>query len=223
MRSHGSARIVDVTPGAGARRRSTRGDRDRRRLPGLQPRHRRHHHPRPRRVGHHRRRAGRGARRLRVRDLHGCRRRLHRGSRGWCTRARKIDTHLERRDAGTRGRRRQGPVYSRSGICAPSGRDDPCAVLVQQQRGHPGRQSQGGRQRGRGNHHRPRRRHGRGEDHCRRRARRPGQGRSDLHDRRRDGVEHRHDRAERVRRRDRAHRHLVHPPDVGRREGAAGA
>ena len=50
-----------------------------------------------------------------------------------------------------------------------------------------------------------------GQDHGHRRARRAGQGRGDLQDRREVGCERRHDRAERVGRLHRPHRHLVHP------------
>ena len=53
-------------------------DRAGRRLPGRQPGQQGRHHARPRRVGHHRRRAGRGAERRRLRDLHRRRRHLHR-------------------------------------------------------------------------------------------------------------------------------------------------
>ena len=75
---HGKARIIDVDPGPDPDRPGRGPHRDRRRLPGRQPGHQGHHHPRPRRLGHHRRGPGRRARRRRLRDLHRRRRRLHR-------------------------------------------------------------------------------------------------------------------------------------------------
>ncbi len=54
--------------------------RDRGRLPGRGPGHQGHHHPRPRRLRHHRRRARRLARGRLLRDLHRRRRDLHRRS-----------------------------------------------------------------------------------------------------------------------------------------------
>ena len=63
-------------PGAGRAGRGPR--RAGRRLPGRQPGHQGRHHAGPRRLGHHRGRAGRGAERRRLRDLHRRRRHLHR-------------------------------------------------------------------------------------------------------------------------------------------------
>ncbi len=75
--THGKAKIVDVRAKADPRSARRGSHRPRRRVPGgldgL-----RHHDARPRRLGHHRRRARRRARRRGVRDLHRCRRRLHR-------------------------------------------------------------------------------------------------------------------------------------------------
>ena len=59
-------------------------DRAGRRLPGRQPGQQGRHHARPRRVGHHGRRAGRGAGRRRVRDLHRRRRRSSPPTRASC-------------------------------------------------------------------------------------------------------------------------------------------
>ena len=76
--THGNAKIIDVTPGrlrSGARRGP---DRPGRRLPGRQPGQQGRHDARPRRLGHHRRRAGRRAEGRRLRDLHRRRRHLHR-------------------------------------------------------------------------------------------------------------------------------------------------
>ena len=65
-------------PGPDPRRAGRGRDRAGRRLPGRQPGHQGHHHAGPRRLGHHRRGAGRGAEGRRLRDLHRCRRRVHR-------------------------------------------------------------------------------------------------------------------------------------------------
>ncbi len=77
---HGAARIVDVTP---VRLREALDEGAIvivRRVPGLQPRHPRHHHARPWWLRHHARRPRRCARRRCVRDLQRRRRHLHRRS-----------------------------------------------------------------------------------------------------------------------------------------------
>ena len=76
--THGRARIIDVTPGRIRAALDEGAHRAGRRLPGRQPGHQGHHHPGPRRLGHHRGRAGRRAEGRRLRDLHRRRRRLHR-------------------------------------------------------------------------------------------------------------------------------------------------
>ena len=76
--AHGKAKIIDITPGRIENAIRRRRDRDRGRLPGRLPGHQGHHHARPRRLRHHRGRAGGGARRRGVRDLQRRRRRLHR-------------------------------------------------------------------------------------------------------------------------------------------------
>ncbi len=68
----------------------------------------------------------------------------------------------------------------------------------------------GGSSRGASPHHRRRARPQRGEDHHRRRARRARRGGAHLRDRGRRRDQHRHDRAERLDRGHRPHRHLVH-------------
>ena len=60
--AHGNARIIDVTPGRIRSALDEGAHRDRRRLPGRLAGHQGHHHARPRRLGHHGRRPGRGAR-----------------------------------------------------------------------------------------------------------------------------------------------------------------
>ena len=174
---HGSARIVDVTPGRVREALDEGAIAIVAGFQGFNRDSRRHHDARPRRLRHDRRRARRRARRRRLRDLHGCRRRLHRRP------ARRAEgpqdrPHHERGDARARRRRREGAVHPRGGI-RPSSRGDAArALVVQQQRGHLGREPEGGRDRGRAHHHRSRRRPQRGEDHRRRRARHPRQGRA---------------------------------------------
>ena len=76
--AHGKARIIDVTPGRIQDRAGRGPHRDRGRFPGRQPGHQGHHHAGPRRLRHHRGRAGRRAGRGRLRDIHRRGRRLHR-------------------------------------------------------------------------------------------------------------------------------------------------
>ena len=83
---HNKARIIDVTPGPDPYRARRGQHRDRRRLPGRVPGQEGHHHPGPRRLGHHRRRAGRRAGRRGLRDLHRRGRRLHRRPAGGAAR-----------------------------------------------------------------------------------------------------------------------------------------
>ena len=144
-------------------------------------------------------------------------------------RARRIARIIERGDARARRRRGEGAAHPCRRIRAPARRHPACPLLLQQQGGHhrlqPGGAGAGRewRSRGRTGHRRGRHRPRRGEDHRRRRARRTRQGRARSSRRRPHGRQHRHDRAERVGRRDRPHRHLVHPAEgvrAGRDRGA---
>ena len=76
--THGNAKIIDVTPG---RLRSALDEGQIvlvAGLPGRQPGQQGRHHAGPRRLGHHRGRAGGRPGRRRLRDLHRCRRCVHR-------------------------------------------------------------------------------------------------------------------------------------------------
>ena len=136
--SHGKARIIDVTPGRIRERARRRRDRDRRRLPGRSPGHQGHHHARPRRLRHHGGRAGRGARRRGLRDLHRRRRRLHRRPADRADRP-ADPADLLRGDAGDGGVRREGPAPALRGVRPPLRHADPRPVVVQQPDRHLGR------------------------------------------------------------------------------------
>ena len=206
----------DARPHPGRARRGR--DRDRRRLPGRQPGHQGHHHPRPWRLRHHGRRARRRARRRRLRDLHRRRRRLHRRpahrarAPGSST-ASRYEEMLELAAAGAKvlhlrcveyARRSGMPIHVRSSFT--------------QREGTLGHATTKGRH-GAGDHLRGRPRPQRGQDHGRRRARQARRGRRDLPGRRRRRGQHRHDRAERLGRHDRSHRHHVHAAEGRRRSG----
>ena len=104
-------------------------DRARRRLPGRQPGQQGRHHARPRRVGHHRRRTGRGAERRRLRDLHRRRRHLHRRPAHRAQRP-AAGHRVVRGDARARRVRRQGADAALRGICPPLQRSGTRPVVV---------------------------------------------------------------------------------------------
>ena len=129
--SHGKAKIIDVTPGRIERGARRGRDRDRRRLPGRQPGHQGHHHARPRRLGHHRGRAGRGTARRRLRDLHRRRRRVHRRPADRADRP-EAGPHLLRGDARDGRLRREDPAPAVRRVRPPLRHPDPRALVVQQ-------------------------------------------------------------------------------------------
>ena len=140
---HGNAKIIDVTPGPvalGARRGP---DRAGRRIPGGQPGHQGRHHTGPRRLRHHRRGAGRRARRRRLRDLHRRRRDLHRRSAHRAQRAPARQGQL-RGDARDGRVRRQGADAALRGIRPPLQRADSRALVVLGQARHHGHRIDGG-------------------------------------------------------------------------------
>ena len=213
--SHGRARIIDVTPGR-IRGRAGRGaHRDRRRLPGRQPGQQGHHHARPRRLRHDRRRAGRGAQGRRLRDLHRRRRRLHRRPADRARAPARSTAHLQRGDAGDGGVWCQDPAPALRGVRPPVRHADPRAVARSPTRRAPGSSTRTSSKERRStveapDHRRRRARPQRGQDHRRRRAGQARRGGRDLPGLRRRRDQHRHDRAERLRGGDRADRHLVH-------------
>ena len=227
--AHGKARIIDVTPGPhphGARRGRHR---DRRRLPGRLAGHQGHHHARPRRLGHDRRRARGGARRRRVRDLHRRRRRLHRRP------AHRPDGPPAADASPTRRCSRWPQPAPRCCTCAAS--STPAATTfpihvrssfiarghVRHAAGAPRPGAHEGDTDGAGDHLRRRPRPQRGQGHRRRRPRQAGRGRRHLPRRRRRRDQHRHDRAERLRRLHRPHGHLLHAAQDRRARAHGGA
>ena len=117
--THGKARIIDVTPGR-IRSALDKGavaivagfqgvSQDTKDITTLGPR----------RLGHHRGRAGRRARRRGLRDLHRRRRRLHAPTRASCPTARRLDRHHLRGDARDGGERRQGAAPALRGVRPP--------------------------------------------------------------------------------------------------------
>ena len=136
---HGKARIVSITPGPRRELRRRGQHRDRRRLPGLLERDHEHHHARPRRVGHHRRRARRRAARRCVRDLHRRRRRLHRRPAHRAERAPAVYRHL-RGDARARRLRGEDPASALGRVRPALRRADPRPlVLLHQDQARPSR------------------------------------------------------------------------------------
>ena len=150
----------------GARRGRGRG---RRRVPGRLDRQG-HHHARSRRLRHHRGRAGRGARRRGVRDLH---RRLGRVHRRPADRARspQARARLVRRDARDGGHRRPCARAALGRVRAQLRRARPRALELHLGAGHLGRR--GGPHHGAGDHLGRHARHLRGEGHDRPGARPP--------------------------------------------------
>ena len=138
---------------------------------------------------------------------------------------------LERGDARARRQRREGAVHPRGRVRAPSRRADPRALDVQLGRRH--LCARRGDERSptamRENRWKSPIVAGVATDLSQakitvdRGSRRARQGRRDLQGRREVRRERRHDRAERVGGRDRAHRHLVHAPQDRRRDGSARA
>ena len=177
--AHGKAKIIDVTPGPDREGARAGGDRDRRRLPGRQPGHQGHHHARPRRLGHDRGRARRGARGRRLRDLHRRRRRLHRRPADRAQRP-QARPDLLRGDAGDGGLRREDPAPALRGVRPPLRHADPRAVVVQQEDRHLDHRPRRTTTHGAGDHRRRRARPQRGQDHRRRRARQGRRGRPHL-------------------------------------------
>ena len=206
---------------AGDRRRR---DRDRRRLPGRLPGHQGHHHAGPRRLRHHRCRAGRRAGRRGLRDLLRRRRCLHRRPAHRAHRP-QARPHLRRGDAGDGGVGRQDPAPAVRRVRAPLPDAGPRPLLLLPEGRHLDRpRLRGRRTRGTGHHRRSRPRPERGQGH---RGRRTGQGRRGRPDLRGAGLgrgQPRHGRPERLGRRDRPHRHLVHAAPCRRqhRDGRAG-
>ena len=191
---------------AGARRGL---DRAGRRLPGRQPGQQGRHHARPRRVGHHRRRAGRRAEGRRLRDLHRCRRDLHRRPADRAQRPAAGHRHLrgDARDGRMRG---QGADAALCGIRPPLRRSDSCPVVVLGQAGHIRDRIDRGHTHGRRHPDRSRTRPQRGQGHRRRPARRSGLRRQGVPRGRRCRRQHRHGAAEHLQDRGRQDRHHLH-------------
>ena len=162
----------------GARRPHPGGDRrgqgrDRRRLPGRVD-DARHHHAGPRRLRHHRGRAGRRARRRRVRDLHRRRRRVHRRPAHRADGAQAC-AGLVRRDARDGGDRWARARAALGRVRAQPPREGARAVELHVGAGnldHRGGRGDGrGRSDGAGDHLRGHARHRRGQGDDRARAR----------------------------------------------------
>ena len=155
--------------------------RDRRRLPGRQPGHQGHHHPRPRRLRHHRRRARRGARAPRSARSTPTSTASSPPTRGSCPTPAGSDASPTRRCS------RWPRAAPRSCTCAAS--STPAATASRSTSARrsrrsraPGHRSRSARERsdGAGHHLRRRARPQRGQDHRRRRARQARRGRADL-------------------------------------------
>ena len=122
-------------PGAAAVRARRGPDRAGRRLPGRQPGHPGRHHAGPRRLGHHRGRAGRRAERRRLRDLHRRGRHLQRRPADRPQRPPAGHRHL-RGDARDGGLRRQGADAALRGIRPPLQHSGARPLVVLRQAGH---------------------------------------------------------------------------------------
>ena len=201
---HGKAKILEIK---GDRIRDRSGDghgRGRRRVPGHLHRPG-HHHAGPRRLRHHRGRAGGSARRRSVRDLH---RRLGRVHRRPAPRSAgpQVGAGFVRRDARDGSDRRQGAGAAVGRVRSQPRRSGARPLRVHLGAGHVGRR--GGSHHGTSDHLRCHPRQLGSEGHDRAGGRPARRGGVAVPRAGRRGRERRHDRAERVDRR--SHRHLVH-------------
>ena len=195
---HGDARIVDVTPGRIHAALADDGIALVAGFQGVSADSQGDHDPRPRRLGHHRRRDGRGHEGRHLRDLHRRRRRLLRRPAHRPRRAAARDHHLrgDARDGRVRG---EGAAPARGGVRAPRERPPAGALVVQRQARHDDRRVHRGAQRGTGSAHRRRARPVRGQGDRRRRPRPAGVRGAHLPRRGRRRRQPRHGAAERRR------------------------
>ncbi len=144
-----------------------------------------------------------------LRDLHRCRRCVHRRSTHRARRPTNRADHL-RGDARTGGLWRQGAHAALRRVRPPVQPAHSRSFVVLAEAGHDRHRLDGGSSRGASTHHRRRARPQRSQDHRGRRAGRARRSGAAIRDRRGGRDEPRHDRAERFDRRLRPCRHLVH-------------
>ena len=137
--------------------------------------------------------------------------------------ARKLDTVTYEEMLELAAVRCEDPAPPVRGVRPPLRHPDPRAVLVQPAGRHAGRRQHqrrgpSGGHHGSSHHRRSRPRPERGEDHRGRRTRQGRRGRAHLRRARQGADQPRHDRPERVGRRDQPDRHLLHAPAHRRRD-----